>query len=172
MLQIYDPYFRQVEYALSNATRNQLLEIALAPGAFVDISYKISFFKLPSKIQHFNTTGLNCVCQMLRVTEQGSKIHKDRNRYNEYENLYMPRTAVINFPLMTTTSKTNFYDDDENFVCSVGYDNCGAILNTGGKLHNVDYTDSTPRIVFQLCFEESYDEVCRIYDEKLKGIVL
>lgn len=172
MLQICDPYFRQIPYALSDTTREQLLEIATAPGAFVDISYKISFFKLPSTIQRFNTTGLNCVCQMLRVTEQGSKIHKDKNRYNEYENLYMPRSAVINFPLMPTTSKTNFYDDNENFVCSVGYNNTGAILNTGGHFHNVDYTDDSPRIVFQLCFEESYEEVCDIYEDRLKGFIL
>lgn len=171
-LQHYDPYFRQVPYALSENTRQQLLEIAIAPGAFVDISYKISFFKLPSTIQKFNTTGLNCVCQMLRVTETGSKIHKDRNRYNEYENIYMPRSAVINFPLLPTTSKTCFYDDNQNFVCSVGYNSTGAILNTGGQFHNVEYTDTSPRLVFQLCFEESYEEVCKIYDEKLKGLVL
>ena len=54
---------------ISDDTKEQLLEIAYAPEAFVDISYKISFFKLPSTIQKFNTTGLNCVCQMLRVTE-------------------------------------------------------------------------------------------------------
>lgn len=172
MLQTYDPYFRQVHYAISDNTKKQLLEIATAPDAFVDISYKISFFKLPSTIQHFNTTGLKCVCQMLRVSETGSKIHKDRNRYNEYENLYMPRTAVINFPLSSTTSKTNFYDDDENFVCSVGYNNCGAILNTGGCFHNVEYTDISPRIVFQLCFDETYEEVCNIYDTHLKDILL
>lgn len=172
MLQICDPYFRQVPYALSNETRKQLLEIATSPGAFVDISYKISFFKLPSTIQHFNTTDLDCVCQMLKVTEQGSKIHKDKNRYNEYENLYMPRTTVINFPLMSTTSKTNFYDDNKRFVCSAEYNDCGAILNTGGYFHNVDYTDNSPRIVFQLCFEEPYKEVCKIYEEKLEGFIL
>lgn len=171
-LQHYDPYYRQVSYALSEDTRKQLLAIAVAPNAFIDISYKISFFKLPSTIQHFNTTGLNCVCQMLRVAETDSKIHKDRNRYNEYENIYMPRSAVINFPLMPTKSKTMFYDDDKTFICSVGYSNCGAILNTGQKYHNVEYLDTLPRIVFQLCFEESYEEVCTIYDEKLKGLIL
>lgn len=172
ILQHYDPYFRQVPYALSEDTRKQLLEIAVAPDAFIDISYKISFFKLPSKIQKFNTTGLNCVCQLLRVTETGSKIHKDRNRYNEYENIYMPRSAVINFPLMPTKSKTMFYDDNEKFVCSVGYNNCGAILNTGKKYHNVEYLDTLPRIVFQLCFEEPYEEVCNIHENNLKDIVL
>ena len=83
MLQTYDPYFRQVKYMLSENTKAELLEIATLPNAFVDISYKISFFKLPSTIQKFNTTGLDCVCQMLRVSESGSKIHKDKNRYNE-----------------------------------------------------------------------------------------
>ena len=80
MLQTYDPYYAQVPNNISEQTRQQLLEIALTPDAFVDISYKISFLKYPSTIQHFNTTGLNCVCQMLRVTESGSKIHKDKNR--------------------------------------------------------------------------------------------
>ena len=172
MLQTYDPYYRQVQYALSQVTRDALLDIARAPGAFVDISYKISFFKLPSTIQQFKPAGIDCVCQMLRVTEQGSKIHKDRNRYNEYENLYMPRKTVINFPLMPTKSTTCFYDDNENFVCSVGYSNSGAILNTGDHFHNVDYKDSEPRVVFQLCFEESYSEVCEIYNKKLQGLIL
>lgn len=172
MLQIYDPYFRQVPDILSNKTRYQLLEIANASNAFIDISYKISFLKLPSTIQHFNTTSLNCVCQMLRVSEQGSTIHKDRNRHNEFENLYMPRTTVINFPLMTTNSKTNFYNNNKEFVCSVGYDNSGAILNTGGQFHNVDYKDSTPRIVFQLCFEQDYEEVCNIYNSNLRDVML
>jgi len=172
MLQSYDPYYKQVQYALSQVTRDSLLEYALATDAFVDISYKISFFKLPSTIQHFKPKGINCVCQLLRVTETGSKIHKDRNRYNEYENLYMPRQTVINFPLAPTASKTMFYDDNENFVCSVGYHNCGAILNTGGCFHNVEYNDKSPRIVFQLCFEEPYEEVCEIYNKKLKGLII
>ena len=61
MLQIYDPYYRQIENMLSEDTKEKLLEIATAPDAFVDISYKISFFKLPGTIQHFNKTGQNCV---------------------------------------------------------------------------------------------------------------
>ena len=80
MPQSYEPYYKLTHYMLGENTRKKLLDIANAPGAFVDISYKISFFKLPSTIQHFNTTGLNCVCQMLRVTESGSKIHKDKNK--------------------------------------------------------------------------------------------
>ncbi len=103
-----EPYYKLIPYMISEDTKEQLLEIAYAPGAFVDISYKISFFKLPSTIQKFNTTGLNCVCQMLRVSESGSKIHKDKNRYNEYENLYMPRQTVISFPLTTNGGKTLF----------------------------------------------------------------
>lgn len=174
MLESYDSYFKKVPNILSSDTKKELLRIAYEPDAFVDISYKISFFKLPSKIQHFNTTGLNCVCQMLRVTESGSKIHKDKNRYNEYENLYMPRQAVINFPLIPSEDETFFYDDEENFVCSVDYiDGNGAVLNTGEKLHNVNYKgDGTPRIVFQLCFEEKFDEVCQIYDLYLKDKIL
>jgi hypothetical protein len=174
MLQTYNHYYKQVPNILSDETKKRLLEIAHEPGAFVDISYKISFFKLPSKIQYFNKTGLKCVCQMLRVTENGSKIHKDKNRYNEYENIFMPRQAVINFPLTPNADETYFYDDNEQFVCSVGYlEGNGAILNTGEKLHNVNYTgNGTPRIVFQLCFEETFDQVCRLYETHLRDIVL
>ena len=168
-----EPYYKLIPYMISDDTKEQLLEIAYAPEAFVDISYKISFFKLPSTIQKFNTTGLNCVCQMLRVTESGSKIHKDKNRYNEYENLYMPRQTVISFPLTNNSGKTHFYDDDENFVCDINYDNQGAILNTGGYNHNVHFTeDNNTRLVFQLCFEEVFEDVCDIYENKLKGILL
>ena len=70
-----EPYYKLVPYAISDQTKQELLDIALAPDTFVDISYKISFFKLPSTIQRFNTTGLNCVCQLLRVSESGSTIH-------------------------------------------------------------------------------------------------
>lgn len=173
ILQHYDPYFRQVPYNISTETKQQLLEIAFAPGAFIDISYKISFFKLPTTIQKFNTTGLDCVCQMLRVTESGSKIHKDKNRYNEYDKIFMPRQTVINYPLTDTPGETYFYDDDENFVCKAVYENNGAILNTGEKLHNVNYKDDgKPRIVFQLCFKETYFEVCNMYDRVIKEIIL
>ena len=168
-----EPYYKLIPYMISDDTKEQLLEIAYAPEAFVDISNKISFFKLPSTIQKFNTTGLNCVCQMLRVTESGSKIHKDKNRYNEYENLYMPRQTVISFPLTNNGGKTHFYDDDENFVCDINYDNQGAILNTGGYNHNVHFTeDNDTRLVFQLCFEEQFSEVCDIYENNLKGMML
>lgn len=173
ILQHYDPYFRQIPDNLSNKTKAELLEIALQPDAFFDISFKISFFKLPSKLQKFNITGLDCVCQMLRVTEEGSKIHKDTGRVNEFENIFIPRQTVINYPLTDEPGETYFYDDDKNFLCKAEYKNNGAILNTGEKFHNVNYKDNgKPRIVFQLCFKETYDEVCRLYEDCIKGIVL
>lgn len=173
MLQTYDPYYRQVENILSADTQKKLLEIAIAPDAFVDISYKISFFKLPSTIQHFNTTGLNCTCQMLRVSESGSKIHKDKNRYNEFDGTYMPRQTVISFPLTKNCGITQFYNYRYELVCEADYQNCGAILNTGEHYHNVKFTeDDNTRYVFQLCFEEMYNEVCNIYNTHLKGLLL
>ena len=52
-------------------------------------------------------------------------------------------------------------------------DGAGAILNTGECNHNVHFTeDNTTRIVFQLCFEEVFSEVCDIYDKKLKMVLL
>ena len=159
-----EPYYKLVPYAISDQTKQELLDIALAPDTFVDISYKISFFKLPSTIQRFNTTGLNCVCQMLRVSESGSTIHKDRNRYNEYDNQYMPRHTVISFALTNNCGETHFYDDNKNFVTSIDYAGHGAILNTGEHYHNVHFTeDNNTRIVFQLCFEERFSEVCEMY---------
>lgn len=168
-----EPYYKLVPYAITDSTKQELLDIALAPGAFVDISYKISFFKLPSTIQRFNTTGLNCVCQMLRVSESGSTIHKDKNRYNEYENLYMPRQTVISFALTENCGETYFYDDNKTFVTSINYEGYGAILNTGEHFHNVHFTeDNNTRIVFQLCFEETFDEVCKLYNNQIKSIVI
>jgi hypothetical protein len=47
------------------------------------------------------------------------------------------------------------------------------VLNTGEHFHNVYFTeDDNTRIVFQLCFEETYNEVCTLYEEQLKGFVL
>lgn len=173
MLQNCDPYYRTIPYAISNSTKQELLDIALAPNAFVDISYKISFFKLPSTIQKFNITGLDCVCQMLKVSESGSKIHKDKNRYNEYENIYMPRQTVISFPLTENCGETWFYNDKEENVAKINYDGYGAVLNTGEHFHNVYFTeDDNTRIVFQLCFEETYNQVCALYENYLKGFVL
>lgn len=163
-----EPYYKLVPYVISNKTKQELLDIATAPDAFVDISYKISFFKRPSTIQKFNTTGLNCTCQMLRVTESGSTIHKDRNRYNEFDNLYMPRQTVISFALTSNCGETYFYDDNKNFVCKANYEGQGAILNTGQCFHNVHFTkDNNTRIVFQLCFEETFEQVCKIYNKEI-----
>lgn len=160
-----EPYYKLVPYAIGENTKQELLDIALAPDAFVDISYKISFFKLPSTIQRFNTTGLNCVCQLLRVSESGSVIHKDRNRFNEYENLYMPRQTVVSFALTDNCGETHFYNDRKEFVTSVDYSGFGAILNTGEYYHNVHFTEgNNVRIVFQLCFEETFDKVCNLYN--------
>ena len=164
----YDPYYRIITYAISDKTKQELLDIALSPDAFVDISYKISFFKLPGKIQHFNNTGLDCVCQLLRVTESGSTIHKDKNRYNEYDGTYMPRQTVVSFPLTDNCGETWFYDDNKKFITSVNYEGYGAILNTGQCFHNVHFTkDNNTRIVFQLCFEETFEQVCKIYNKEI-----
>ena len=163
-----EPYYKLVPYAISDKTKQELLDIATAPYAFVDISYKISFFKLPTTIQKFNTTGLNCTCQMLRVTESGSTIHKDRNRYNEFDNLYMPRQTVVSFALTSNCGETHFYDEAKNFVCKTNYEGYGAILNTGDCYHNVHFRDyNYTRIVFQLCFEDKFDEVCKIYNKEI-----
>ena len=163
-----EPYYKIVPYAIKDKTKQQLLYLAYEPDAFVDISYKISFFKLPSKLQKFNTTGLNCVCQLLRVNESGSTIHKDKNRYNEYENLYMPRQTVISFALTENCGETYFYDDNKDFACNVNYEGYGAILNTGECFHNVHFTENNnTRIVFQLCFEKKFKEVCQIYNPEI-----
>ena len=165
-----EPYFKLVPYAIGETTKPELLDIALAPNAFVDISYKISFFKLPSKLQHFNTTGLKCVCQMLRVNEPDSTIHKDKNRYNEFDNTYMPRRTVVSFALTENCGVTHFYDEDKKFICAADYTGHGAILNTGGYNHNVHFTNKdNTRIVFQLFFEDNFDTVCKLWND---GIIL
>lgn len=173
MLQIYDPYYRQIENMLSEDTKDKLLELALDPDAFMDISYKISFFKFPSKLQKFNTTGINFACQMLRVSESGSTIHKDNNRHNEFDGTYIPRQTVISFSLTENCGVTHFYDEDQKLVCKADYIGLGAILNTGDHYHNVYFTeDNNTRYVFQLCFEEQYKEVCTIYNKYLKELTL
>jgi len=161
-----EPYFKLVPYAIGETTKQELLDIALAPNAFVDISYKISFFKLPSKLQHFNTTGLKCTCQMLRVNEPDSTIHKDKNRYNEYDETYMPRQTVVSFALTENCGVTHFYSDDKKFICAADYAGHGAILNTGGYNHNVHFTnEDNTRIVFQLCFEDNFETVCKLWND-------
>lgn len=163
-----EPYYKLVPYAISEHTKKQLLDIAYSPDAFIDISYKISFFKLPGTLQHFNTTGLNCVCQMLRVNEPDSTIHKDKNRYNEFDNTYMPRQTVVSFALTENCGTTYFYNDNKEFVCAADYSGKGAILNTGSYNHNVHFTHSdNTRIVFQLCFEEEFNNVCKIWDQNI-----
>jgi hypothetical protein len=163
-----EPYYKLIPYAISNQTKQELLRIAEAPNAFVDISYKISFFKLPSTIQKFNTTGLNCVCQMLRVNESDSVIHKDKNRHNEFDGTYIPRQTVVSFPLTENSGVTHFYNDNKMFLCEADYEGRGAILNTGEYYHNVYFTkDNETRIVFQLCFEETFDKVCNLYNEEI-----
>lgn len=159
-----EPYFKLVPYAISTETKAKLLDIAYAPNAFVDISYKISFFRFPGTLQVFNNTGLDCVCQMLRVNEPDSTIHKDKNRYNEFDNTYIPRQTVVSFALTENCGTTFFYDDNKNFSCEANYYGKGAILNTGEYYHNVNFTkDNNTRIVFQLCFEETFNEVCELY---------
>lgn len=163
-----EPYYKLVPNAISKETKQKLLDIALAPDSFVDISYKISFFKLPSTLQKFNTTGLNCVCQMLKVNESDSVIHKDKNRVNEFDGTYIPRQTVVSFSLTENSGITHFYNDNKMFLCEADYEGYGAILNTGEYYHNVYFTkDNETRIVFQLCFEEKFEQVCKIYNEEI-----
>ena len=85
----------------------------------------------------------------------------------------MPRQTVISFPLTESCGETWFYNDKEENVAKINYDGYGAVLNTGEHFHNVYFTeDDNTRIVFQLCFEETYNEVCNLYEEQLKGFVL
>mgnify|MGYP001190975780 CR=1 FL=1 len=163
-----EPYYKLVPNAISKETKQKLLDIALAPDSFVDISYKISFFKLPSTLQKFNTTGLSCVCQMLKVNESDSVIHKDKNRVNEFDGTYIPRQTVVSFSLTENSGITHFYNDNKMFLCEADYEGYGAILNTGEYYHNVYFTkDNETRIVFQLCFEETFEQVCKIYNEEI-----
>ena len=54
------------------------------------------------------------------------------------------------------------------FLCEADYHGYGAILNTGDYFHNVHFKkDNNTRIVFQLCFEESFEEVCKIYKKEI-----
>jgi|TARA_X000000950_G_scaffold279359_1_gene371997 hypothetical protein len=164
-----EPYYKLVPYAIKESTRQKLLDLAYEPDAFVDISYKISFFKLPNKLQKFNTTGLDCVCQLLRVNESGSTVHKDKNRHNEFDGTWIPRQTVISFALTENCGETYFYDEKKEFVCNVNYEGYGAILNTGEQYHNVHFTNkNNTRIVFQLCFENKFNEVSKIYNPEIR----
>ena len=180
-----DKYFRIVPNRLTEETKKELLKLANEKDAFVDISYKVSFFKYPSKLQKFAPWG---VAQMLRVTEEGSTIHKDNSRTNEFDGTYMPRRTVINYPLTDNTPRTNWYDDNKNLVCTTEYntklypslpDSCftlegknnnAAILNTGGGYHNVEFTEGDkPRIVFQLCFDSDIDDIAALFKYQYGG---
>ena len=155
-LQNFNKYFRIVPNRLTEKTKKELLKLANEKDAFVDISYKISFFKYPSKLQKFAPWG---VAQMLKVNEEDSKIHKDNSRTNEYDGTYIPRRTVINYPLTDNPPSTNWYDDNKKLVTTTEYNNA-AILNTGGCYHNVEFKKGDkPRIVFQLCFESDIDDV-------------
>ena len=177
--QNFNKYFRIVPNRLTEKTKKELLKLANEKDAFVDISYKISFFKYPSKLQKFAPRG---VAQMLKVNEEDSKIHKDNSRTNEYDGTYIPRRTVINYPLTDNPPNTNWYDDNKKLVTTTKYntklypslpDSCftlngknnnAAILNTGGCYHNVDFKKGDkPRIVFQLCFESDIDDVADMF---------
>jgi hypothetical protein len=163
-LQNYDPYYRQITNRLSKETKKELLKLAHEKDAFVNTGYNISFFKYPSKLQKFAPYGVG---QMLKVTEEDSKIHKDNNRTNEFDGIYMPRKTVINYPLTDNPSRTNWYDDEKNLVTTTEYDKHAAIINTGDCYHNVEYKEGDDeRIVFQLCFEESLEEVWDLWNTK------
>jgi hypothetical protein len=169
-LQNYDQYFRIVPNRITEKTKGELLELAYEKDAFVDISYKISFFKHPAKLQKYAPYG---VAQMLRVTEEGSKIHKDKNRYNEFDGIYMPRNTIINYPLTDNPAGTNWYDEEKNLLTTTEYNGHAVILNAGGYYHNVDFKrGDKPRIVFQLCFEESLEEVWNLWNTKIYDIQL
>ena len=168
-LQFFDPYYRQIPNRLSEKTKKELLKLAYEKDAFVNTGYNISFFKYPSKLQKFAPYGVG---QMLKVIEKDSKIHKDNGRINEYDGTYMPRNIVINYPLTDNSSNTNWYDDEKNLVTTTEYDKYAAIINIGGCYHNVDYKGSEERIVFQLCFDESLDEVWNLWNTKIYDIQL
>ena len=83
---------------------------------------------------------------------------------------------IFHFPLMQKQTRFhkfgNIYNhcnnDEKMFLCEADYHGYGAILNTGDYFHNVHFTkDNNTRIVFQLCFEESFEEVCKIYKREI-----
>ena len=158
--------YHRVHNILSDEKRKEMVELANKPGAFVDNSYGISFYKHPLQLDDLEIDGVWQV-QMLRQTVKESKIHKDRNRNNEFDNIYMPRNAVISWPIQGD-GDTIFYDDDKNIINRVSYNNDGAILNTGGYFHNVILNTEQPRIMFQMCFDSSFDDVVSFYEGHLK----
>jgi|GEM_PF-2482472 hypothetical protein len=158
--------YHRVHNIFSDEKRKEMVELANRPGAFVDNSYGISFYKHPLQLDDLEIDGVWQV-QMLRQTVKESKIHKDRNRNNEFDNIYMPRNAVISWPIQGD-GDTIFYDDDKNIINRVSYNNDGAILNTGGYFHNVILNTEQPRIMFQMCFDSSFDDVVSFYEGHLK----
>lgn len=157
--------FKHIKNILSQETQQKALSMALQPGAFMDNSYLISFFRLPSQLVSLNIDVPYRV-QMIRQTAVESKIHKDRNRHNEFDGSYIPRCTIMNFPLVGS-GETHFYDDDYKLIAVTNYQDQGAILNTGEHLHNVILSKDETRICLQFCFEENFDEVCQIYDKHL-----
>lgn len=166
-LQNFDPYFRMIPNGISEKTKKELLVLAKEPDAFVDNSYKISFFRHPDKLQKYAPYG---VAQLLKITEGDGTIHKDRNRYNEYDGTYMPRKSVINYPLTDNPADTVWYDDDKNEVARTVYGNHAAILHVGECYHGVDYNGKEPRIVFQLCFAEGLNDTWNLWNEELYSL--
>jgi hypothetical protein len=158
--------YHRVHNIFSDEKRKEMVKLANRPGAFVDNSYGISFYKHPLQLDDLEIDGVWQV-QMLRQTVKESKIHKDRNRNNEFDNIYMPRNAVISWPIQGD-GDTIFYDDDKNIINRVSYNNDGAILNTGGYFHNVILNTEQPRIMFQMCFDSSFDDVVSFYEGHLK----
>ena len=157
-------YFRHIDYLISAETKALALELA-KDEAFMDNSYHISFFKLPGQLEDL---GLPFQLQILKQTEKVSKIHRDKNRFNEFDGTWIPRNCIMNFPLCGS-GETYFYDEDKNFVCKTDYKTYGAILNTGKYFHNIILNTDEPRIALQFCFEENFDEVSKIYDNCLFG---
>jgi len=161
-----DNLFYKIKNIFSEEKRQQMLEIANKPGAFFDNSYGISFFKYPLQLDLLGIDGLWQV-QMLKQTVKESKIHKDKNRHNEFDDIYMPRATVMSWPIQGE-GHTCFYDEDHNScIGTVNYNGDGAILNTGGYPHNVILTSDQPRIVFQLCFDATFETVKDFYEKDI-----
>ena len=79
----------------------------------------------------------------------------------------MPRATVISWPIQGK-GYTCFYDEGHNScIETVSYNGDGAILNTGGYPHNVILTSDQPRIVFQLCFDATFETVKDFYEKDL-----
>lgn len=163
-----DNIFYRIKNIFSEEKKQKMLALANRPGAFFDNSYGISFYKHPLELDVLSIDGLWQV-QMLKQSVRESKIHKDKNRQNEFDNIYMPRATVMSWPIQGE-GYTCFYDENhQSCIATVNYNNDGAILNTGGHPHNVILTSDEPRIVFQLCFEESFETVVKYYEDHISS---